>query len=114
MFIEVDVAAGDNCPEPLTLMFNGLSQPAPVTRVRTLDPDGVERMCEVTGWSAQGPCQARAAMVEDSGEGTALLVYGGDQGIRLKPVESAGGWDLASRQQWAEPCLLLPRDTEMG
>ena len=40
-----------------------------------------------------------------------LLVYGGDQGIRLKVAESGEEWDLASDNQWGEPCLMLDKDT---
>jgi len=42
------------------------------------------------------------------------LVYGGDQGIRLKTAENEEPWDLESPRQWGEPCLLLDRDVEMG
>jgi hypothetical protein len=47
---------------------------------------------------------------EDSGEGVILLVYGGDDGIRLKPAGSSEEWDLASQNQWGEPCLMLDKD----
>ena len=80
MFIEIDVSAGDNCQESLMLMFNGLSEPAPAASVWTTDPGGADMMCAVTGWSTEGACPAYSAMVEESGEGSALLVYGGDEG----------------------------------
>ncbi len=114
MFIEIDVSAGDNCQESLMLMFNGLSEPAPAASVWTTDPGGADMMCAVTGWSTEGACPAYSAMVEESGEGSALLVYGGDEGIRLKPLDSTEEWDLSSPNQWGEPCLLLPKDTEVG
>ena len=114
MFIEIDVSAGDNCQESLMLMFNGLSEPAPAASVWTTDPGGADMMCAVTGWSTEGACPAYSAMVEESGEGSALLVYGGDEGIRLKPLDSTEEWDLSSPNQWGEPCLLLPKDTKVG
>ena len=91
MFIEIDVSAGGNCQESLMLMFNGLSEPAPAARVWTTDPGGADMMCAVTGWSSEGACPAYSAMVEESGEGSAVLVYGGDEGIRLKPLEQRRG-----------------------
>ena len=114
MFIEVDVSEGENCPEALTLMFNGLAEPVPVSRVRTPGLDGPEVLCAVTGWSQEGPCQAYSAPVEESGEGEAILVFGGDQGIRLRPLESDAEWDLTSPEQWGEVCLLLPPNVEIG
>ena len=114
MFIEIDVSAGDNCQESLMLMFNGLIEPAPAASVWTTDPGGADMMCAVTGWSTEGACPAYSAMVEESGEGSALLVYGGDEGIRLKPLDSTEEWDLGSPNQWGEPCLLLPKDTKVG
>ena len=114
MFIEVDVSEGENCSEALNLIFNGLAEPVPISRVRAPGPDGPEVLCAITGWSLEGPCQAYSALVEESGEGEAILVFGGDQGIRLKPMDSDAEWDLADPQQWGEVCLLLPPDAEIG
>jgi hypothetical protein len=55
-----------------------------------------------------------AVLVEDSGDGLATLVYGGEQGIRLKAADDEGPWDLENSSQWGEPCLLLDRDVEIG
>lgn len=46
---------------------------------------------------------ARAAIVEDSGAGTCMLLFGGARGLRLRPVD--GGRTLA------EPYLLLSRES---
>ncbi len=75
---------------------------------------GVDANCSVTGWSTDGPCPAYAVPVADSGEGVVTLIFGGDEGIRLKPVDSGETWDLESPNQWGEPCLLLDPDVAMG
>ncbi len=113
MYIEVDVEEGPNC-WPLNRMFETLGVPTRVSRVVAPDPQGNNLLCQVTGWSESGPCAAYAVLVTDSGEGAVTLVYGGDQGIRLKTVEYEEPWDLESPRQWGEPCLLLDRDVEMG
>ncbi len=114
MFVEVDVEESGNCPLSVTRMFDAMEDPVGVTKVVASDPSGEDRLCHVTGWSgASGPCPAYAALVEDSGEGVAILVYGGDQGIRLKPVESPEPWDLNSADQWGEACLLLDKDVKL-
>ena len=113
MYIEVDVQEGLNCSWAVNRMFSALEPPRLVFRVVAADPLGREVMCAVTGWSSGGSCPAKAALVEDSGEGIVMLLFGGDQGIRLKPVESVEGWDMASPDQWGEPCLLLSRDVKV-
>ena len=109
MFIEVDVSASGNCPLSLTRMFDAMEDPVRVSRVLASDPDDREAMCDVTGWSAAGPCPAYAVLVEDSGDGLAMLIYGGEEGIRLRLPDSEEEWDLQSPQQWGEACLLLDK-----
>ena len=115
MFIEVDVQGFSNSPMPLVRMFDAMEDPRRVTKVVASDPLGVEQECHVTGWSGDsGPCPAYAALVEDSGEGVAMLVYGGDDGIRLSPAAVDGDWDLDDPRQWGEACLLLDKDVRLS
>ncbi len=107
-YIEVDVEAGENSPWAVVKMFQADDEPREVSQVTTLRPDGSTGPCAVTGWDGGGPTPAYAATVADSGEGWALLVYGGGEGIRLKHVDSLSPWDLEDAEQWGEPCLLLP------
>ena len=111
MLLEVEVVASGNSPMDLDRVFDLLSEPRVVRRVFTANPLGEDVWCDVTGWSGDGPCPALAALSEDSGDGVILLVYGGDDGIRLKPVGEGGDWDLSSAGQWGEPCLMLGKDT---
>jgi hypothetical protein len=113
VYIEVDVQEGPNCSWAVNRMFSALEPPRLVSKVMASDPGGREVMCAVTGWSEKGPVPAKAALVEDSGEGIVMLVFGGDQGIRLKPADNVEAWDLSSAEQWGEPCLLLGRDVRM-
>lgn len=110
MLFEVDVVAGGNSPMDLNRVFDLLAEPRVIQRVFTADRLDVDVWCDVTGWSESGPCPAYAALSEDSGEGTVLLIYGGDDGIRLRPVGLTGDWDLADDGQWGEACLMLGND----
>ena len=114
MFLEIDVSAGENSPLDLNRIFDLLSEPRVIRRVFAADPTDRDLWCEVTGWSGDGPCQARAALAEDSGEGVVLLVYGGDQGLRLKAADHPEAWDLSSTDQWGEACLMLHKDALTG
>ena len=112
MFVQIDVKSGRNYKDSLELVFNGLGKPYTITKVMTDDRDGVTRMHKVTGWSSVGKCDAVALIVEDSGAGSALLIHGGDEGIRLMADDIDEAWDLDSASQWGEPCLLLAEDVE--
>ena len=111
MLVEVEVVSGENSPLDLHRMFDLLTDPIEVVRVYATNPMGEDLWCRVTGWSSQGPCPAQSALAEDSGEGVVLLVYGGDQGLRLQPAGSGEEWDLASAGQWGEACLMLAKGT---
>ena len=114
MLLEIDVAGGANSSLDLNRIFELLTEPRHISRLVTADPTGNDLWCQVTGWSDDGPCPASAALSEDSGEGVVLLVYGGGQGIRLKLLDSAEEWDIASSSQWGEACLLLHKDAPVG
>jgi hypothetical protein len=48
--------------------------------------------------------------VEESGDGVALLIYGGSGGVRMKPLEDETQWDPGSLKQWGETHLVYPAD----
>ena len=105
-----EVEENPNCSENVSMRFKELGPARTVKQVRVSDrPEGSE-LCWVTGWrddSAQPVCPAYAQKVEESGLGTAYLIYGGNWGIRLRPVGMEEEWDLESPNQWGEPFLLL-------
>lgn len=107
----MEVEDNDNC-WPLHRIFQTLGPLRTIATVDAPDPMGDDVICSVTGWSANGPCPAHAVLVADSGEGAVTLIFGGDEGIRLKPAGNKEPWDLNSPDQWGEPCLLLDPDVE--
>lgn len=110
MLIEVEVTAGANSPLDLHRMFDLLDAPRPVFRVMAPGPDGADLWCDVTGWENHAPGPAMAATAEDSGEGVILLIYGGADGIRLRPAAAPNPWSLSDPSQWGEPCLMLAQN----
>jgi hypothetical protein len=80
--------------ESCGLRFKSEGELRPVSRIRF---EGAEHT--VTGLSSAGPCPAQQIVVEDSSAGTAVLIIGGDLGVRLEP----GTLD--------EPYLLLSADS---
>ncbi|MFQ6027053.1 MAG: hypothetical protein ACE5Q6_06135 [Dehalococcoidia bacterium] len=113
MLLEIDVIAQGNSPMDLNRVFDLLSEPREIQRVFTADPLDRDGWYDVTGWESGNPCPARAVLAEDSGDGVILLIYGGEDGIRLRPAGSSDRWDVGSGDQWGEPCLMLGQDTKV-
>ena len=111
MLLVIEVEESENSLFAVTRSFQTMQDPRPVSRVVTYGPDGSEGTFEVVGWSEDGAGTAFAALVDDSGEGSALLLYGADEGIRLRPDGSTADWSLEEPSQWGEPFLLLSHDT---
>src|SRR4029079_18512176 len=92
------------------MVYANLTQPRRIERVRIYDGDPGGNVFAVTGWSSAGsgsPVPAFFARVEDSAAEAPFVVFGGDWGVRLRPVDSANGWDGADPDQWGESHLLL-------
>ena len=108
MYLEVD--DNPNYPGSISMRFKELGPARPIKQLRISDRKSEEALCWVTGWCddpEQPLCQAYAQRVEDSGQGLAYLIYGGNWGIRLKPVNLEEDWDLYSSNQWGEAFLLI-------
>ena len=110
MLYEVEVIADSNSPMDLNRVFDLLTDARPALRIVAPDPMGNDVWCDVTGWENGEPCPAMAALSEDSGEGVIMLIYGGEDGIRLRPADSPDDWDIAAPSQWGEACLMLGSD----
>ncbi len=108
MYLEVE--ENPNCFSSVSMRFKELGPPQRIKQVKVEDRTPKGELCWITGWCddpEQPLCPAVAQKVEDSGMGRAFLVYGGNCGVRLKPVRVNEAWDLDSSNQWGEPFLLL-------
>ena len=106
----VEIPNNSNCAAVDLRVFHDLEPPHAASQVRLERQPGVPAWYEVTGWTASNtPCQALLQKVDDSGEGVAFLLYGGDAGLRLRPAEDAAPWSLDHPSQWGEPFLLVGR-----
>ncbi len=85
-------------------VFNEAGPPQAVAQVRLEREPGRPAWYEVDGWTLKGePCPAYLQKVDDSGEGVAFLLYGGDAGVRFRPAEKVPG----RPDPWWEPFLIL-------
>jgi hypothetical protein len=108
MYFEVD--ENPNYQGSVSMRFKELGPARPIKKLRVSDRKSEGVLCWVTGWCddpTQPLCTAYVQPVEESGLGLAYLIYGGNGGIRLKPVGSNQDWDLKSPDQWGEAFLLI-------
>jgi hypothetical protein len=104
-FVEVLVEANGDC-EGATLRFRTEGSRREISSLVYPAGAGERIPCEVTGWSSENGgtvCPARAVPVEDSGSGIAILIYGGDWGLKLTPKDGSA--------PFAEPYLLLSAES---
>ena len=107
----IDVTAGKNTGQNFSMMYRHVSPPREVFCIK-YQANGEETPVQVKGWDAQtnSPCAAYACRIEESGDGTALLVYGGSGGIRMKSLDDEREWSLSASDQWGETHLVYPSD----
>jgi hypothetical protein len=109
-YTHVEVEANDNTPMTAMQLYKNIGEPFRVSEVRIYEGMPEASVYAVTGWSSVDggtPVEAYAVQVEDSSEGSAYLVYGGDWGIRLRPVTSDHAWSLDATDQLGETHLVL-------
>lgn len=84
----VDVLVSPNPSSGDEEFFLRFKSEEPARAIREVWLDG--RWCAVSGWDEGGVAvDARALLVEDSGSGTALLIYGAGWGVRISPPDQS-------------------------
>jgi len=104
--VVLEIAPNENC-DPVDLrVFHNLQAPRAITQM-CMTRDGQEVWCDITGWTQNNtPCPAYAQEVDDSGEGVAILVYGGDAGLRFRDVSHREDWGIDQDNQWGESFII--------
>lgn len=106
----VEVESNPNSAQSASQVFRSITTPFRVAQVRIYEGEPEGLLCAITGWSSAHngtPVDVYAVRIEDSSEGEAMLVYGGDWGIRLRPAASEAPWSNDDPSQWGEPYLVL-------
>jgi hypothetical protein len=114
MFLEID--SNSNFEGSYFLRFKELGPPRRISHVKSYDRVSRGEWCVVTGWCDEPDhpsCPAYAQRVEDSGAGSAFLVFGGNYGIRLKLESQEKDWNLQDPHQWGEGYLLIGEERDL-
>ena len=109
-YTHVEVEPNDNTPMMAMQVYKNIGQPFRVAKVRLFEGEPEGKLCAVSGWSSAGEgsaVDAYAVRIEDSSEGSAYLVYGGDWGIRLRDAGDVEPWSIEAASQWGETHLVL-------
>jgi len=109
-YTRVEVEANDNSLMSADQVYRNMGDPFRVKQVRIYEGEPEGKLCAVTGWSSDDggrPVEAYAVQIEDSSQGSAYLVYGGDWGVRLAPADSDGRWSMEDPVQWGETHLVM-------
>ncbi len=114
----IDIESNDNLNEAAMATFKETGSSAIVRAVR-LSIDDAWHWCAITGWDPTGPVDARITPIEESGDGPARLLHGGEHGLRLARIASPAAistvrWSLEDATQWGEPFLLCRPETEFA
>jgi|TARA_B110000438_G_C15243959_1_gene406830 hypothetical protein len=112
MFLEVEPSS--NCQESVGKMYNVISQSRKISSLQ-YEKDGKDVLVSITGWDGENetPCPAYACQIEESGDGVALLIYGGKGGVRMKTADDNSEWDANNANQWSESHLVYPRNSKV-
>jgi hypothetical protein len=115
-YTHVEVEPNDNTPMMAQQVYKNVGLPFAIAQVRIYEGVPGGQLCSITGWSSENggsPVAVYAVQIDDSSEGSAFLVYGGDYGVRLKPGDSEEPWDTASTDQWGETHLVLASEDDL-
>ena len=110
MFVEVEPCS--NVDKQFSMRYNTVSRPKQVYCIK-YDRGKGEVPVQVIGWDARcnQPCPAYVCDIEESGDGMALLIFGGSGGLRFKELEDESEWNPQNRSQWSETHLVYPKDS---
>src|SRR3989338_3031500 len=98
--VVIEIPPNPNCEPVDTRVFHDVEPPRAIQHPQRGRHAGVPQWYDVTGWTTAGaPCPALIQKVDDSGEGVAWLVRGGDAGLRFRPAGAREPWQLDGAQQ---------------
>ena len=106
----LEVEENPNCEYMPLQVYEAHKAAVPISKVKLALPDKPHGVYLITGWSSDDegtPCPALYTPVSDSGQAIVHLVYGGEWGVRFKPVGTDEDWDINDPTQWGEPYLML-------
>lgn len=112
--VEINIEDNPNCRESGQVVFCTEGPRRRLASIVAATAEG-DQVCDVTGVGPDGGfVPAYAQKIQDSGEGTAFLIFGGAWGIRLRAERHCGEpWSLDSPRQWGEAYKIYGNEQEL-
>ena len=112
--IQIEVEPNPNVNEEEIRNFMSREKPYIIEKTIYKQKDK-EIMIDIVGWENGNPTPAKAIRVEDSGDGEAWLIYGGNQGVRMRKSteetsKSKKNFSLENPEEWGELYLYYHKD----
>ncbi|RME89957.1 MAG: hypothetical protein D6767_07655 [Candidatus Hydrogenedentota bacterium] len=114
--IQIEVDPNLNTNETDERTFLAIEKPITIRKMLYIDDNGQKQEVFVAGMENNQPVDAKLVCIEDSGDGEAYLIYGGNQGIRFakgdsqnNPTFSLNIFSLGDKNQWGVPYLVYPK-----
>jgi hypothetical protein len=120
--IMIDIEDNENSGYFPIQVFETQSEPRTALMITIPNTPSSDEPHDVVGWCTDDSvpadpdgiaCAATSVLVGDSGSGQALLIHGGDQGVRLRVSSGGAEWSLQASDQSGEPYLLLRTSIEL-
>ncbi len=109
MLIELDIEPNKNVDEYECRTFMSLNKPYLIKKTLYYPEEEEAFLVEIVGWEDGRQSNAYAILVEDSGDGEAWLIYGGNEGIRIRKSSDTTSkgqeFSLEHEYEWGEKYL---------
>lgn len=112
----IDIEDNDNSGYFPIQVFETQSEPRSASMITLPNIPENDEPHDVVGWCSDNggsACAVTAVVVGDSGSGQALMLHGGDHGVRLRPSSNGSKWSLDAADQFGEPYLLLQTSVDL-
>ncbi len=112
MIIEIEIEENSNIFEYEYRTFMGKGKNYPIDKTMYFPEDGSSPFeVNIIGWKNAQPVQAYALCIEDSGDGEAWLIYGGNHGLRLRDVtDQQSKFSISHSNEWGEKYLCYHKN----
>ncbi len=102
--ILIEVPANPNCAGCEQMAFNEIGADIRPLRGIVVSTASGDALCEAASVGSDGSfTPAKVRKIDDSGEGPAYLIFGGDWGVRFRRADAPSPWSLSDKSQWGEP-----------
>ena len=111
----IDILPNDNLDEAVMATFSEKGDQRKISRIKMWLKQEWQ-WCAICGFNDDEICSASTVQIEESGDGDAMLVVGGNQGLRIARIADEHAaipeWNVDNDQQWSEGFLICTMEMD--